>query len=127
MPLSAAAKTQSYNTMIFGTFYHYTHRMIYQQFESIYCPIISVLLLTISMLILRFKKTNPVPAAKLFLAAGMGPLGFGLFRTILTSLYSHNLVWFNAWEELTELLFILGVCAILWIFKSSLLANHGKG
>ena len=107
--------------MIFGTLYNYTHRMVYQQFETLYCPVIAIIILTVSLLILCVKKNNSLPMAKIFFAAGIGPLGFGMFRSILAGMYNQNLVWFNFWEELTELLFIIGVCFALWVFRKSLI------
>ena len=56
----------------------------------------------------------------IFFAAGAGPLGFGMLRSTLTALYGANLVWFAFWEEATELMFIVGVCFILWVFRQSL-------
>jgi rhodanese-related sulfurtransferase len=120
MPITSDWHSTSYNTMIFGTFHNYSHRVIYQQFEFIYCPIAAIILLTISLSILAFKKDDPLPLAKIFFAAGIGPLGFGMFRSILAGMYSTNMVWFNFWEEGTELLFIIGVCFILWTFRQSL-------
>ena len=110
--------------MIFGTFYNYTHRWIHQLFELVYCPIISIVLLTASLLILSLKKKDPLPLAKVFFAAGMGPLGFGMFRGVLVGLYSQNMVWFNFWEEGTELLFIVGICFTLWVFRQSLFRDR---
>ncbi|HPS55609.1 MAG TPA: rhodanese-like domain-containing protein [Sedimentisphaerales bacterium] len=123
MPLCADWHDTSYNTMILGTFYNYTHRIVYQQFEILYCPIITIIILIVSLLVLYFKKDNPLPMAKIFFAAGIGPLGFGMFRSILAGMYSQNMVWFNFWEEVTELLFIVGVCFILWVFRQSLFKN----
>jgi rhodanese-related sulfurtransferase len=120
LPLGADWHTTSYNTTIFGTFYNYSHRLIYQQHERIYCPIVAIAALTVSLLILAFKRNNPLPPAKIFFAAGVGPLGFGTFRTTLAGLYSENLVWFNFWEEATELLFVVGVCFILWVFRAGI-------
>ena len=120
MPLCADWHQTSYNTMIFGTFFNYSHRFIYQVFERLYCPIASMALLTLSLLILMFRKDDPLPTAKIFFAAGMGPLGFGTFRTILAGIYSDNMIWFNLWEETTELLFVAGVCFILWVFRNGL-------
>jgi len=125
MPLCSDWHLNSYNTVIFGTFYNYSHQIIHQQFEFLYCPIAAVMLLAVSFLILLFKKENPLHLSKLFFAAGIGPLGFGLFRAILAGIYNQNLVWFNFWEEFTELLFIIGVCFILWIFRQSLIKTTG--
>jgi hypothetical protein len=73
-----------------------------------------------SLLVLSLRKNDALLLAKIFLAAGIGPLGFGMFRGILAGLYSQNMVWFSFWEEGTELLFIVGVCFVLWIFRQSL-------
>ena len=106
--------------MIFGTFYHYARRLIYQQFEAQYCPIAAAAFLAMSLLILALKRDNALPLAKIFFAAGVGPLGFGMFRSILTAMYSQDLVWFAFWEESTELLFIMGICFLLWTFRRQL-------
>jgi rhodanese-related sulfurtransferase len=121
MPLNSDWHYSSYNTKIFGTFYSYLHRVIYQQYERVFCPIVSAVLLTVSLLILAFKKERPLPLAKLLLAAGIGPMGFGLLRTVLAGLYSQNKMWFDFWEETTELLFVAGICYVLWIFRQQLL------
>lgn len=120
MPLFADWHTSSYNTLIFGTSYNYSHLVIYQQFERLFCPLAAIVLFLISFLVLLFKKVNPVSAAKLFFAAGTGALGFGMMRTMVAGFYSNNLVWSNVWEEVTELMFILGVCYILWVFRRGL-------
>ena len=38
-------------------------------------------------------------------------------------MYATNLVWFNAWEEVTELAFVVAVGALLWVFRHALLAQ----
>ncbi len=120
LPLFAAQHNVSYNTMIFGTFYNYSRRLIYQHFEMQFCPLAAMVMLIISLGILLFKKENALPTAKIFFAAGAGPLGFSLMRSTLTALYSDNIVWFAFWEETTELMFIVGVCFILLVFRKSL-------
>ena len=70
--------------------------------------------------------------AKIFFAAAMGPLGFGLMRLFLRTAYREDLAWANIWEELTELLFVAGVGIVLWLFRGALFreepfvpADHG--
>jgi rhodanese-related sulfurtransferase len=127
MPLCVGWHYTSYNTIIFGTFYNYSHRVIYQVFERLYCPIISIVLLAVSLLILVFRKKDPLTLAKVFFAAGMGPLGFGLLRTILAGNYNRNMVWFDFWEEATELLLVVGICIVLWIFRHELFKKARTG
>ena len=126
MPLCGRRYDTSYNTMIFDTFYHYTHRLIYQSFEMRYCPTAAVVLLCASLMILVFKKTNPLPLAKVFFAAGVGPLGFGMFRSLLTAMYSQDLMWFVFWEEFTEFLFVVGTLLLLWIFRHRLFEEPAR-
>ena len=49
-----------------------------------------------------------------------GPIGFGLFRLSLLGPYTDDLVWFQAWEELTELVFVATTAWILWEFRERL-------
>lgn len=123
MPLFADWHTESYNTLIFKTPYNYSHLLVYQQFERLFCPLAAIILFLISFFVLFLKKTEPIAAAKIFFAGGLGALGFGMMRTLLIGFYSDNLVWSNVWEEGTELLFILGICFVLWIFRHGLFKN----
>lgn len=91
-----------------------------QLFESRYCAWASIVLLLISWAVLSFKRREPVAAAKIFFAAGAGPLGFGLMRLFLRTAYRDNLAWANIWEEVTELIFITGVGLVLWLFRGAL-------
>ncbi len=121
MPLNAAIQPISYNTEIVGTFYNYTHAGIQQLYEIRYGPIMAIVLLAISFLVLPRKAAGDVLLAKIFLAAGLGHLGFSFLRLILLSFYSYDMVWFVFWEEATELLFVASVGFGLWIFREGLL------
>lgn len=123
-PLCVDPVPVSYNTQVFGTFYNYSHPVVHQVFEVRYLPCAAVLLLAVSLGVLWLKKRDAVLWAKVFFAAGMGAMGFGFFRLVLFQAYRDNLVWFNAWEELTELLFVLGVGAVLWVFRGALLPGR---
>ncbi len=97
-----------------------------QLFEGRYCPVLSIVLLLISWGVLLFKRDDPVRHSKIFLAAALGPLGFGLMRVFLRTAYRENLAWANIWEETTELLFVLGVGLVLWLFRHSLFRNTAE-
>jgi phage shock protein E len=120
MPLFAPYQLSSYNTDIFGTGYNYSHFLVHQIFEARCCPIAAMVLLGITLLVLVFQKVPSLLTVKIIFASAMGFMGFGLFRTILLGLYNQNMLWFIIWEEVTEFLFILGVCIILWIFRKGL-------
>jgi rhodanese-related sulfurtransferase len=123
IPFSSAVKAVSYNTHIWGTFYNFSHSVLYQIYEIRYCPFFAIILYLISFLVLRFKTSDAIEWAKIFFAAATGAIGFGLFRLILFSLHSDNQIWFNFWEETTELIFVAGVCFVLWAFRKVLFAK----
>ena len=118
MPAGSDWHTTSYNTVILGTPYNYTHLAYQQLFECFVCPVLAIAAMAVSLLI-TLKHPRPTRAAKIALCVGLGPLAFGMFRTVLAGMYDHNRVWFNFWEEITELITILGIAAVLWIFRSA--------
>jgi rhodanese-related sulfurtransferase len=123
MPLVAGFSTVSYNTLILGTPYNYSHPVLYQIYEYRLLPAAALGLMALSLAALALKKQNAVEWSKLLFAAGMGALGFSLLRLFIYAPYAENQVWFAFWEEITELLFIVGVVAVLWIFRKGLLAK----
>lgn len=116
----------SYNTLLFGQLYHYGHLRIYQLFENWYCAWAAILMLGASLGILAFAPGNSLPWAKVALSAGVGPLVFGLLRMVTAGAYDQNRVWYLFWEESTELLFIGGICGVLWIFRRGLGLQDGE-
>jgi hypothetical protein len=124
MPLCSEIRTGGYRTRILDSAQDYLQPAWSQWFEARYCAWVAVLLLTASWLVLLFKKPEPVPTAKVLLAAALGPLGFGLMRLFLRTAYSHDLVWSNLWEEWTELIFVAGTGFVLWVFRQGLLRQE---
>ncbi len=116
----------SYNTLVFGEPYNYGHLRVFQQVENWYCPAAAMGLLGLSLVILLWRRRAPLGPAKIALAAGLGPLGFGLFRMLLGAAYDQNRVWFLCWEETTEFLLICGICCVLWIFRHGLFPGADK-
>lgn len=119
-PLSADFILPAYNTRILGTFYSLGHPVIHQVFEIRYCPAVALGLLIASLAVLMFKKRDAVQWSKLFLAAGLGALGFSYFRLAFVQIYRDNLVWYSFWEEITELIFVAGAGLVLWFFRHGL-------
>ena len=113
----------SYNTLILEKPYNYAHLRVYQQFENWCCAAYAVLMFAASLGILAVGKDRAIARAKIALAAGLGPLGFGMLRMMLGGAYDQNRVWYLFWEETTELLFLLAVCFVLWTFRRGLFAE----
>lgn len=120
MPFTADLHSVSYNTRILGAFYNYSHPVVHQVYEVRFCPAAALVLLVMALAVLATAKVEPVLKSKVLFAAGVGSLGFGFFRWFLFAPYCENLVWFGFWEEITELLFVVGACAVLWIFRHGL-------
>jgi rhodanese-related sulfurtransferase len=116
----------SYNTLIFGEPYNYGHLRVFQQFEIWYCSAAALVMFGLSLAILLWKRQPAVRPAMMAFAAGIGPLGFGMFRMLLGAAYDQNRVWFLFWEEATELLLCVGICCLLWIFRRGLFPGFDR-
>ena len=127
MPLCARLQVDAYNVKIFGSVYTYSHPVVYQLYETRYCPVLAFLLFVGSWCALAFKRSDNVWWAKIWFAAAVGPLGFGMVRLFLFAGYRDALIWFDVWEELTELLFVGGVALVLWLFRHRLFAVPAGG
>ena len=121
----AGLETPSYNTRIFGAFYNYSHPAIYQLYELRFLPVVAIALMGASLAVLLLNRSDPVRWSKFLFAAGMGPLGFSLLRLFIYAPYRQNQVWFTFWEEVTELMFVVGAGAVLWLFRRGLFAGEG--
>lgn len=121
IPLFAAVKTAAYGTYIARTFYSYSHLAIHQVFETRYCPVLAIVLFSLSFIVLLIKQDKPAPmTAKILFSAGFGLFVFSMFRLLFGSVYQDNLVWFDFWEELTELLYVVIIWWVLWVFRRRL-------
>jgi hypothetical protein len=115
-----------YNTYVFGSVYNYAHLRVHQQFENWYCAAAAIAMFATTLAILTAKRENAIAAAKIGFASGVGPLAFGMFRMILGGAFDESRVWYLFWEETTELLLIVGVCWVLWVFHRSLLTDDAQ-
>jgi len=121
LPLCHQPETACYNTSIFGQPYTYAHPVIYQLFETRFCPVYALVFLGGSLLAIVAQRRVGMDGACVLLAAGIGALGFGVFRLFLFGTFRDHLVWSVFWEEASELLAILSAAALLWIFRARLL------
>ena len=120
MPILSDLHGVSYNTVILGTNYNYSHAVIYQIFEIRIAPVMGALLFAASFIILLIGKEHQVFLPKLLFAGGIGFFGFSMFRLVIFKIYRDNLAWFVVSEEVTELLFVLWIGAILWFFRGKI-------
>ena len=112
IPLTASLGSHFFTGNVFGYPVIFGHPVMYQVIETRFYPLVSLCFLTISFLALLLFRENGFEASKIFFAMALGPLGFSLMRFFCYWGYQQNPLWADAWEEITEFLFI---AAILWL------------
>lgn len=117
IPLAATPVPVSYNTSILGTPYNYTHAVLQQLFEVRYSPLAAVALLSVAWVVLLLREARGVAAAKALFCLGSGYLIFAMLRLFLLHPFAADMTWFVFWEEVTELLLMLAVAAVLFAFR----------
>jgi hypothetical protein len=122
-PLLSTIRVVSYNSNILGSPYFFNHPIEFQWFESRYCPAISIFLFLVAYSILKYKPFSSLLYSKIFMSMGFAFLGFGLFRLIPLNLFYNKMGWFIAWEELTELFFVITVFYIIYLYRRHLHPN----
>lgn len=123
IPLLSPTHPAMYSVTIFGFPYSYTRPEFYEFYEHQILPILAIISFTVSFVILLLNRNSISRLAKVFLCAGLGFLGFSFFRVVLNALFADNLVWFEFWEEVTELMFVSAIGFVLWKFKNTLLGR----
>jgi hypothetical protein len=118
LPLSASSAPKSYLTELFGFPYSYARFDLYQWYEMRALPLFALMFFTAAFIPLLNSKNDPIPRwTKILFSAGFGALGFSLFRLALASIFANDLVWFEFWEEFTELMFTSAAGFVLWQFR----------
>lgn len=128
LPIAARLQTIRYHTEILGTFYTYNWPLLYQLFEARFVPVLAILLFASGLAAMFLDRRQPVPdTARILASAGFGALSFGILRFSLKAIFFENLIWADYWEELTELVFVLVVMAVLILFLQRLFQEAFPG
>ncbi len=106
VPLSARLGSYFYVGNVFGTDVVFGHHLFQQILEVRLSPMVSLIFFAISFFMFIKNKEDGLEGAKVFLAAGLGPLGFSLMRFVAFWAFAYNPLWAEAWEEITEFIFI---------------------
>ncbi len=126
IPLFSPLQPDAYAVSLFGFPYSYTRWNAYEMYERRVLPLLGLALFAIAFVPLLRRKSPPVPPlSKAMVAAGLGAFGFSFFRLVLNAIFATDLVWFEFWEEATELAFIALVALTLWEFRRTLLPVPG--
>jgi phage shock protein E len=119
MPLTAPLSPASYLIPIFGTPIHWAVDLHMQLVEFRLYPVIGAVLLLVSFFMLLGGRAWVARSQAPFFI-GLGFAFFALFRFIVFRAYWDVPVWADAWEELTELLAVVFLAAVLWAFRGPL-------
>lgn len=124
IPFLAPLEPQAYAVSIFGFPYSYARLEPYEFYERRALPAMAMLSFVVALIPLLRKGEPPLPLiTRLFASAGLGALGFSMFRVTLDAVFVGNLVWFEFWEEATELIFIAAVAFTLWQFRHAVFGD----
>lgn len=127
IPLAAKINGISYDAYVFDTRYNYTWLKVDQLFEIRYCPLLAMALFLSAFLVMIFSKAKIIPTmTKILFSAGVGALGFGLFRLFLNSTFIQNLAWADSWEEITEFTLMVFIAYMLYLFRERFGIKIGK-
>lgn len=119
MPLNAQPRPISYNVMVFGFLRNLSHPLPIQLYEIRFSPLAALGLLVASWIWLTFRGQTErgLLVSKIFLAGALGYLGFAFMRLALFAFYWDDLLWFVFWEELTELILVVGIIIAVWLLQ----------
>lgn len=124
IPYLSPLQPDAYAVSIFGFPYSYTRLGVYEIYERRVLPLLALALFALAWLPLLKKGEPPIPfLTKVLTSAGLGALSFSFFRVALNAIFVDSLVWFEFWEEATELMFVAAVGFVLLQFRHSLLTH----
>ena len=121
VPAFSVLRPQAWNTRLFGLPFTYGHPIVHQVYELRFLPVAAVVLLVACGAVLALAERRPVPVAKALFSAALGAMAFSYFRLFLVAAFVDDQVWFGAWEETTELVYVCLVAAALAAFERGLL------
>jgi rhodanese-related sulfurtransferase len=124
LPLLAPFQNAAYTTKILGLHHGYRHPVLEQVYELRFLPWAAILLFAACLLVLLGVERRKVPLSKVLFSAAAGAVLFSFFRMILVAIFAQNLVWFAAWEELSELIFVAMACCVVIVFRRGMLTSE---
>jgi rhodanese-related sulfurtransferase len=124
LPLFSPFRDTAYNTLIFGFIYGYRHPLVHQVYELRYLPAAAIVLLAIGFFVLLAERRR-VQLSKVLVSAALGAMTFSFFRMLLVAVFIERQVWFAAWEEISEWVYVILAGSVLVLFPR-LLPPLGK-
>jgi len=119
MPLAASLLSYELILPVFGSDVYYQLSPDEQWALYRLYPFLAAGLLLITFGLLLRGQRGLGPARWTFFW-GIGFMAFSLLRFFLVSAYQSMPIWADAWEELTEMIAIVSVVLLLWVFRRPL-------
>ncbi len=119
MPLAAPIPSYQLVLPVFGNDVYYQLSPDEQWALYRLYPLVAAGLLAITFGLLLRGRRGIGPARWTFFW-GLGVMSFSLLRFFLVSAYRAMPIWADAWEELTEMIAILAIVLLLWVFARPL-------
>jgi len=119
MPLTSPLNPTHIILQVFGSSTHFKFSLLVQIFELRIYPLLASALMLYSLLPLRGGLSG-IQRAQLPFFAGLGFMLYSLFRFFLLTGYRGLPQWINFWEELTELITVIGMGVFLILFRRQL-------
>lgn len=119
LPLTVLPIPSGYQADLFGFPYSYARFPFNQWVESRALPWASIILFlcVVFWTTLRANEAKFRNLIKAFLSLAIGLLVFSLLRLTLGALFAERLIWFEFWEEATQLILIASVAFWIWRFR----------
>jgi len=119
LPLCAAPWPRHELAQVFSTRVDYGLPIINQLVEYRLYPVLGALAMLLTLVRLRGGPQSVRRAERPFFV-GFGLLSFVVVRFLLQYTFRQRPIWSDFWEELTELMTVLGVGLVVWVFRRQL-------
>jgi hypothetical protein len=119
LPLPAPINSSHVVTMVLGNESHFVLSPLLQWLEFRVFPLLAFLFILVSQLVLTRNMTGLKKAQGLFFI-GFGFLLYSLLKFLLNRGFAGLPQWANFWEEITELMMVVGLTIFLGLFRKQL-------
>jgi hypothetical protein len=123
MPLMADLTSVYYKGAMFGETEVFGMAPVQQIIATRVFPLVGLVFILSSLVTLLVRREEGIGVSEKLFATGLGPIGFSLLSFITFWSFQKHLLWAEFWEEFSELLFVVAVGVVLFIFRKTLFGD----